>query len=167
MAKEKLDGTDKELLCQLAEDGRMPVGQLGERLGVSAPTVRSRLKALGDAAVFRVAGLVDAFRTRGITTAIVGIRLDTYQLQEKLEAIAALDQVHWAAVVTGRYDIMAEVISTDGMAGLHRFLSEKLYKVGGIKSSESYVVMKSERKWILLPPGIRKQIQSIDLTVDK
>ena len=167
MTKHGLDSTDKELICRLAEDGRMPVGQVGERLGVSAPTVRTRLKALTDAAVFRVAGLVDAFRTRGITTAIVGIRLDTYQLEEKLEAIASLDQVHWAAVVTGRYDIMAEVISTDGMAGLHRFLSEKLYKVGGIKSSESYVVMKSERKWILLPSGIRDRIQSIDLTVEK
>jgi Lrp/AsnC family transcriptional regulator for asnA, asnC and gidA len=167
MAKEKLDSTDKELICQLARDGRMPMGRLGDRLGVSAPTVRSRLKALGDAALFRVAGLVDAYRARGITTAIVGIRLDTYQLEEKLDAIAALDQVHWAAVVTGRYDIMAEVISTDGMAGLHRFLSEKLYKVGGIKSSESYVVMKSERKWILLPEGICQRIQTIDLTVDK
>lgn len=167
MPKQRLDSTDKELICELAEDGRRPVGQLGDHLQVSAPTVRARLKALGDTAVLRVAGLVDAFRTRGITTAIVGIRLDTYRLEEKLEAIAALDQVHWAAVVTGRYDIMVEVISTDGMAGLHRFLSEKLYKVGGIKTSESYVVMKSERKWILLPRGIRERIHTIDLTIDK
>jgi Lrp/AsnC family transcriptional regulator for asnA, asnC and gidA len=97
----------------------------------------------------------------------VGIQLETYQLETKLEEISALDQVVWACVVTGQYDIIVEVISVDGMVGLHNFLSEKLYKVGGIKSSETFVVMKSKRKWILLPRGIREKLESINLTIDE
>jgi Lrp/AsnC family transcriptional regulator, regulator for asnA, asnC and gidA len=166
MAKKKFDTIDKELICQLIEDGRKPVGQIGDNLGVTTPTVRTRIKALIATQAMKVAGLVDAFKTRGITTAMVGIQLDTYQLDEKLEEIAKLDQVHWACVVTGQYDIIVEVISADGMVGLHRFLTERLYKIGGIKSSESFVVMKSKRKWILLPEGIRKKIRSIQLTID-
>ena len=68
-------------------------------------------------------------------------------------------------MVTGQYDIIVEVISADGMVGLHRFLTEQLYKIGGIKSSESFVVMKSTRKWLLLPQGIQRAIESIPMTI--
>lgn len=165
MIRDRFDAIDKGLLCQLIEDGRMPVGQIGENIGITTPTVRTRLKSLINAGALKVAGLVDAFRVRGLTTALVGIRLDTYQLEEKLEEIAKLDQVHWACVVTGQYDIIVEVISADGMVGLHQFLSEQLYKVGGIKSSESFVVMKSTRKWLLLPQGIQRKLESIPMTI--
>lgn len=166
MTRNKIDRIDKDLICELTTDGRMPVGQIGKKLNVSAPTVRSRLAALCDAAVFKIAGLVNANAVPGIITAIVGIRLDTFQLEEKLEAISALDQVVWACVVTGRYDIMVEVVSTDGMPGLHRFLADKLYKVGGVKSSETFVVMKSKRKWLMLPKGVRGRLKDIELSID-
>jgi len=165
MPKKNIDAIDKQLICKLSEDGRLKAGKLGEHLNITSPTVRSRLKALTETAVLKIAGLVDAFKTRGLTTAFVGIRLDTYKLDTKLEEIAALDQVVWACVVTGQYDILVEVISVDGMVGLHNFLSEKLYKVGGIKSSETFVVMKSKHKWILLPRGIRDKLESTNLTI--
>jgi len=165
MTKKQIDAIDKQLINKLSEDGRLQAGKIGDHLNITSPTVRSRLKTLTDAAVLKIAGLIDAYKTRGLTTAFVGIRLDTYQLDTKLEEISALDQVVWACVVTGQYDIIVEVISVEGMVGLHRFLSEKLYKVGGIKSSETFVVMKSKRKWILLPKGIRDKLADIDLTV--
>ncbi|MCP3953459.1 MAG: Lrp/AsnC family transcriptional regulator [Desulfobacterales bacterium] len=167
MTKNTIDTIDKQLICKLSEDGRLQAGKIGEHLNITSPTVRSRLKALTDAAVLKIAGLVDAYKTRGLTTAFVGIQLETYQLDTKLEEISALDQVVWACVVTGQYDIIVEVISVDGMVGLHHFLSEKLYKVGGIKSSETFVVMKSKRKWILLPKGIRDKLESTNLTIDE
>jgi len=165
MTKKQIDAIDKQLISKLSEDGRLQAGKIGEHLNITSPTVRSRLKALTDTAVLKIAGLIDAYKTRGLTTAFVGIRLETYQLDTKLEEISALDQVVWACVVTGQYDIIVEVISVEGMVGLHRFLSEKLYKVGGIKSSETFVVMKSKRKWILLPKGIRDKLAEITLTV--
>ena len=165
MTKKQIDTIDKQLINKLSVDGRLQASKIGEHLNITSPTVRSRLKALTDAAVLKIAGLIDAYKTRGLTTAFVGIRLDTYQLDTKLAEISALDQVVWACVVTGQYDIFVEVISVEGMVGLHRFLSEKLYKVGGIKSSETFVVMKSKRKWILLPKGIRDKLEKITLTV--
>jgi len=165
MTKKTFDAIDKQLLCKLCEDGRMQAGKIGEHLNITSPTVRSRLKILTDSAVLKIAGLVDVFKTRGLTTALVGIRLETYQLETKLEEISALDQVVWACVVTGQYDIIVEVLSVEGMVGLHSFLSEKLYKVGGIKSSETFVVMKSKRKWTLLPKGIRDKLEAVNLTI--
>lgn len=163
MARRDIDAIDKALLNALIRDGRQPVGHLAKALAITAPTVRSRLKALTASGLVRIAALLDAGLARGLTVALVGICLDTYKLDAKLDAVAALDQVHWAAVVTGKYDIVAEVVSADGVAGLHRFLSEELYKIGEIKSSETFVVMTSRRKWLLLPPGLRRRLEGVRL----
>jgi Lrp/AsnC family transcriptional regulator for asnA, asnC and gidA len=101
--------------------------------------------------VLRVAALVDASETPELTIAIVGLSLDGYDLDEMVERLAALDVVNWAAVVTGRYDIIAEVATTDGMNGLYDFLNISLQKLGGIQSSEMFVVLKASHKWMLLP----------------
>ena len=69
-----------------------------------------------------------------------------------VERVAALDEVSWAAVVTGRYDI-AEVVTTDGMNGLYEFLNGTLQKLGGVESSEVFVVMKATDKWMAAAAG--------------
>jgi Lrp/AsnC family transcriptional regulator for asnA, asnC and gidA len=152
----KVDALDKQLIAVFGDDGRTALADAAERAGVSTPTARSRLRNLIDHGVLRVAGLVDPFRAKGLTVALVGLTLDKYKLEEKLEQIAGLDEVSWAAVVTGRYDIVAEIVTTDGMAGFYDFLNVSLQKVGGIRSSEMFVVMKASNKWVLLPRGIRR-----------
>ena len=101
----------------------------------------------------RVAAVVDAFGLGGLTVALVGLTVDKHRLDEKVEQIAALPEVTWAAVVTGRYDIMAEVVTEDGMQGLYDFLNVSLREVGGIKASEMFVVMKAHNRWMVLPRG--------------
>jgi len=59
------------------------------------------------------------------------------------------------AVVSGRYDIIVEVVLEDAMDDLYRFLTMDLPQLGGIRSSESFLVMKAKRKWVLLPSGMK------------
>lgn len=151
-----VDPLDKILIALLGEDGRLSLADLAQRAGVSRPTVASRLKALMVDGVLRVAGLVDAFQAKGLTTALVGLTVDKHRLDEKVEQIAALHEVTWAAVVTGRYDIMAEVATEEGMNGLYDFLNVSLREVGGINSSEMFVVMKARNRWTLLPTSMRR-----------
>jgi Lrp/AsnC family transcriptional regulator for asnA, asnC and gidA len=153
----RLDPLDKHLIALLGEDGRLSLAEAAQRAGVSRPTVASRLKALAGDGVLRVAGLIDVFHTRGLTTALVGLTVDKHRLDEKVEQIAALPAVTWAAVVTGRYDIMAEVATEDGVNGLYDFLNESLRDVGGINSSEMFVVMKSSNRWTLPPISMRRR----------
>lgn len=107
--------------------------------------------------MIRIAGLIDPFRVKELTVALVGLTLDKHKLEEKLEQIGNLDAVSWAAVVTGRYDIVAEVVTSEGMAGLYDFLSISLQNVGGIRASEMFVVMKASNKWVLPPRGIKRE----------
>jgi Lrp/AsnC family transcriptional regulator, regulator for asnA, asnC and gidA len=152
----KLDALEKELAVLLDEDGRLSLADAAARAGVSRPTAASRLKALLAGGALRVGGLVSAVDVDGLTIALIGLTLDKYRLDEKLEQIAGLDEVSWAAVVTGRYDIIVEVVTEDGMAGLYRFLTVSLQEVGGIGSSEMFVVMKARDKWVQLPAGMRR-----------
>ena len=149
-----MDALDKALVAGLSEDGRRPVQQLGEEAGVTGPTVRARLQNLQKSGVFKVAGLVDPARVEEIVICLIGIRLEKFNLAEKLNEIAMLRGVSWAAVVAGRYDVMAEVISHQGNEGISRFVVEELGRVEGILSTETFIVMRPQNKWVLPPPGM-------------
>jgi Lrp/AsnC family transcriptional regulator for asnA, asnC and gidA len=155
--KEKeIDDLDKNIIRLLTQDGRMSAGKIAEQLNITPPTVRSRVENLINTGLLRIAGLVNAFKAEFLTTAIVGINLEMHQeLDQKIEQISNLEQVHWAAVVTGKYDIIVEIVTAEGIRGLYRFLIEDLPRIGGIRSTESFTVMKAKHKWLLLRDGLK------------
>lgn len=155
--KHPLDPLDKRLIGLFASDARMPMAEAATRAGVARPTAASRVKSLVERGVLRFAALIDASRADDLTIALVGLKLDQYQLDESVRKIATLDEVSWAAVVTGRYDIIAQIVTDSGMPGLYDFLNRSLLEVGGIASSEMFVVMKATGKWSSLPPGLLRE----------
>lgn len=52
--KHEVDGLDQALIGVLSEAGRRPLAEVADRLGVSTPTVRARLRALVERGFFRV-----------------------------------------------------------------------------------------------------------------
>lgn len=151
----RIDDLDRQLMALLDGEGRLPFAEVAQRVGVSRPTVAARLRNLLAGGVLKVAGLINVVELKGMTIGLVGLTLDAYTLEEKLQEIGDLAEVNWAAVVTGRYDIICEVVTEDGMVGLYRFLTESLVRVGGISSSEMFVVMRARNKWTTLPSGMR------------
>ncbi|QGY39751.1 winged helix-turn-helix transcriptional regulator [Pseudodesulfovibrio cashew] len=159
--KTELDQNDRKLVAALTRDGQMSPGKVADEIGVTAPTVRSRMKNLMKAGVLKIAGLVNPVEAKGLTVALVGISLHSHeQLGEKLDQIGSLPRVNWCAVVTGRYDIIVEIVCSDEIGDLYDFLDKDLSQVGGINSSESFVVMKSRRKWLCLPDAVLDEFNS-------
>jgi len=156
MSKKGLDSLDKKLVRLLTEDGRIPVGDVAARLGVTAPTVRSRIKNLEKAGKLKITGLIDPFEHKDLITALIGLNILSYgKLDEILEKLANLDYVTWVAVVTGRYDVIAEVIVNGGMEDLYRLTTDIIPQVGNVAQTETFVIMKSKRKWVCLPEGLQ------------
>jgi Lrp/AsnC family transcriptional regulator for asnA, asnC and gidA len=150
-----LDNLDKALIRRLKLDGRSPVAHVAERLNVTTPTVRTRMKALVEAGILKVAGLVNLAAVPELTTALIGINIESRgQLSGQLEKLTALKPVHWAAVVTGRFDVIAEVIVKGGMEDLYSFTSVDLPAIGRVTHCETFVVMRSSRKWMVPPDGL-------------
>lgn len=155
-----LNANDRKLVAALTREGQMSSGKVAEEVGLTAPTVRSRMKNLIKSGVMRIAGLVNPMKAKGLTVALVGLSINSHeQLDEKLNQISSLPRVNWAAVVTGRYDIIVEIVCSDEIGDLYDFLNTDLSKVGGIHSSESFVVMKSRRKWLFLPDAVVEEFQ--------
>ena len=151
-----IDTIDKRLIKLLSQDGRMPAKELALKLDVSAPTVNSRMKGLIKRGILKVAGLVDTFKAKDILVAIIAIRVDDVsKMATIIDQLVEFKQVHWAVAVTGRYDIFAEVIVTEGIEWMFKFYADEMSTLDGVSHSESFMVTNTRRKWTLLPPDIQ------------
>lgn len=149
------DNLDKNLIRLLKQDGRVTTAHIANSLEVTTPTVRSRMKALIEAGILRVAGLVNLSAVSELTTALIGINIESRgQLSSQLEKLTSLKPVHWAVVVTGRFDVIAEVVVKGGMEDLYTFTSVDLPTIGRVTHCETFVVMRSSKKWMFMPDGL-------------
>lgn len=149
-----LDDLDKKIIRLLNEDGRVAPASIATRLGVTAPTVRTRIKALEESGFLKVAGLVDPCRNANFTAALIGMKVRAYgKLDEIIDKLSRLDCIVSVTVVTGRYDIIAEAVVEGGNAALYELTSRTIPKVGVVESSETFVIMAGRNKWINLPQG--------------
>jgi len=135
----------------LGTDGHLPVKELAERLNVTPPTIYSRLKHLIGSGILKITGTVDIFKIGQYQSALIAITIsDESKLASTLDALAELEEVQWSVAVTGRYDIFAEVLLEGSMEALFAFHAEKLARLDGVGSSESFVIMKTNNKWFSL-----------------
>jgi Lrp/AsnC family transcriptional regulator for asnA, asnC and gidA len=152
-----LDRLDNDIIRLLTGNGRMPIGTMAKSLSVTAPTVRSRIKELEKTGMLQISGLVDPNKPQEMMTALVAMSIQSGgKLDQILEEMASLPNVVWAGVVTGRYDIIAEVVVGGGKAELYKFTTESILKIGNVVRSETFVIMKSSGNWVRLPKGVEK-----------
>ena len=157
MDKTNLDTLDNEIIRLLTENGRMPIGEMAKKLNVTSPTIRNRIKDLEKSGMFKVSGLIDPSQYKEMITALVAMSVQSDgKLDQILDKIAHLPNVVWAGVVTGRYDIIAEVVCVGGKDELYRFTTETILKMGNIVRSETFIIMKSRHNWLCLPKDVEE-----------
>ena len=157
MDKTRLDTLDNEIIHLLTKNGRMPVGEMAKKLNVTAPTIRSRIKGLEKNGIFKISGVINPSRHREMVTALVAMSVRSEgKLDQILDKISHLPNVAWAGVVTGRYDIIAEVICVEGKDELYRFTTDTILKIGNVIRSETFIFMKSRNNWLQLPEGVEE-----------
>ncbi|GAB4403408.1 MAG: Lrp/AsnC family transcriptional regulator [Rhodoferax sp.] len=155
--RESLDSTDRRLVKALSDDGLQSVNDVATQIGVTPPTVRTRMRALIDKKALRVAGQLNLAERPELISALVGINAsDPNGLGNLAERLAGLPCVVSVSVVTGRFDLIVEVLIAGDIQDLYLFTSEYLPQVAGrgvVSRSETFVVMKSCNKWVNLPQG--------------
>ena len=77
--------------------------------------------------------------------ALTGINIDTKQRDNVIEQLFKIEGVREVAEVTGRFDILVTMYSRS-LDQMHKMVSEKIGRVEGIQSSESFIEMKSKTK---------------------
>jgi Lrp/AsnC family transcriptional regulator for asnA, asnC and gidA len=136
-----LDETDLKIIETLRKDGRVAFAQIAEQLNVSPGMIRQRYNRLVDSGYLKVAAITNPLRMGLKTMAMIGVRVDGDKMIQVAEQIAAFDEVVYIVIVSGRYDILAEVFCRDHTE-LLTFLTEKLSRVDGVRETESFMHLK-------------------------
>ena len=138
---EGLDPIDQYILDALRKDGREAFSQIAEQLRVSPGMIRQRYNRLVETGVLKVVAITNPIQRGYKTMAMIGIRTDGQRMLQVAEQVAALQEVVYLIVVSGHYDLMAEVFCRDH-EDLLRFLTEKLSVIEGVRETESFMHLK-------------------------
>ncbi len=136
-----LDQTDHYIVEALRKDGREAFAQIAERLHVSPGMIRQRYTRLVELGVLKVVAITNPIQRGLKTMALVGIRTDGNRMLEVADRISALEEVLYLVVVSGRFDLVAEVFCRDN-EDLLKFLTEKLYRIEGLREAETFMHLK-------------------------
>ena len=77
--------------------------------------------------------------------ALTGINTDTKKRDHIIDELFKIEGVREVAEVTGRFDILVTMYSKS-LDQMHKLVSEKIGRIEGIQSSESFIEMKSRMK---------------------
>jgi len=136
MAKFATDHIDRKILRILREDGRLPIAQLADQVGLSATPCKRRLVRLEEC------GLISGYSARidrktagfGIT-AFVSVELERQgadEIAQFQERVARFEEVVTGTLMTGAQDFLLEIV-VESLEEFETFLQTRLLRVGGIR----------------------------------
>ncbi len=136
----KLDAIDRRLLTVLQQNGRIPVTDLADKVGLTTSPCLRRLKNLERSGIIRGYGAQVAQEKVGLPVSVfISIKLER-QREEALEkfenAIRKCPEVVECYLMTGTRDYLLRVVASD-LADYERFLKDTLTRIDGVASIES------------------------------
>lgn len=133
-----LDEVDRYIIDALRKDGREPFAQIAERLNVSPGMIRQRYSRLAEQGLLKVVAITNPIQHGMKTMAMIGIRTDGTSMLAVADQLSRFEEVIYLVVVSGRFDILAEVFCRDHEE-LLRFVTEKLYSIEGVREAETFM----------------------------
>lgn len=148
-----LDAIDRALLDALQDDCKQPLAKLGERVGLSAPSVLERVRKLEQSGLIAGYHAVVDPRLFGLDVgAFIGIAIDHPRSIASFEqAVLAIPEVLECHHVTGRHTLMIKV-RTQNTESLHRLIS-MLRELPGVARTDTMVMLETqlERQRLVMP----------------
>ena len=131
-----MDDTDRKILRALRKNGRMPLAELADIVGLSGTPCRRRLKSLEEC------GLISDYSARidrkvagfGITV-FISVELEHQegdQIAQFQNSVSEFDEIVTGNLMTGSQDFLLEVV-VESLEEYERFLQKKLLKVAGVR----------------------------------
>ncbi|MEK0322818.1 MAG: Lrp/AsnC family transcriptional regulator [Nitrosopumilus sp.] len=124
----------------------MSVPRLSKKIDVNSSVIYSRIKRLVKRKLIERFTIVVNDAELGFNVkALTGINMDSKKRDHIIEELFKIDGVREIAEVTGRFDILVTMYSKS-LEQMHKIVSEKIGRIDGVQSSESFIEMKSRTK---------------------
>lgn len=142
----KIDDLDLTILSELSADASISVPKLSQKIKVNPSVVYSRIKRLVNRKLIQRFTIVVNNQELGFQVkALAGINMDSKKRDGVIEELFKIQGVREIAEVTGRFDILVTLYA-HSLDEMHRIVSEKIGKIDGVLSSESFIEMKTREK---------------------
>ncbi|CAN7301013.1 MULTISPECIES: Lrp/AsnC family transcriptional regulator [unclassified Variovorax] len=144
-SEESFDRFDMAILRALLHDSRKTLQEIGAEVGLSPTSCWSRIKKLeAQEVIKRYTVDLDAAKLGYHDSVIVQLTLESHSdetLYEFGRVLATIPEVQEAYLVSGDYDYYIRIAVRD-TRDYERLLREKLYKIPGIRHSQSHFVLR-------------------------
>jgi len=142
----KIDDLDLTILSELSADASISVPKLSEKIKVNPSVVYSRIKRLVKKKLIERFTIVVNDQELGYQVkALAGINMDSKKRDTIIDELFQIKGVREIAEVTGRFDILVTLYA-HSLDEMHQMVSDKIGKIDGIISSESFIEMKTREK---------------------
>ena len=154
MPNPELDAIDLKILRALQEDGKISMGELAEKVGLSPSPCARRVRLMEKAGIIKgYAAIIDQRRVGLPISAFASIKLER-QREEDLdrfeETVSRWPEVLDCYLMTGQRDYLMRVVAAD-LEAYERFIKDKLTRLDNIASIETSFALGQVKRSETLP----------------
>ncbi|MCG8274621.1 Lrp/AsnC family transcriptional regulator [Aquamicrobium sp. NLF2-7] len=150
----QIDAIDRKILRALQADGKISVGELADRVGLSPSPCARRIRLMENAGVIKgYAAIVDQKKVGLPISAFASIKLER-QREEDLdrfeEAVSRWPEVLDCYLMTGQRDYLMRIVAAD-LEAYERFIKDRLTRLENIASIETSFALGQVKRSEVLP----------------
>ncbi|MCX6013146.1 MAG: Lrp/AsnC family transcriptional regulator [Chloroflexi bacterium] len=134
----EVDDLDYQLIQILQKDGRESYVNIAKKLGVVEGTIRKRVKTLVNNKIIRIIALTNPQKLGYNVLSIMGLQVQMASLRTAASILADKPNVCYLAFVTGRYDLIAMVL-TRSPQELSDFIEKEISSIPSVLRTETFV----------------------------
>lgn len=143
----RIDEVDRRIIARLRRENATN-STLAREFEVSEGMIRQRLKRLKESGILKVSAGINPDALDDQQVVLVAVSTGRASLlEEKAEEMAGLPHVLSVSIVSGRYDLMLEVLVASNH-GLVDFLTRELAGIDDVITTESFLLLKSYGKFV-------------------
>lgn len=151
----KVDKLDMDILGGLTDDASISIPALAEKINSNTSVIYARVRRLVKNGIIERYTVVINEQSLGYSVkAHLGLSIEGSKRALIIETILLIDGVGGVSEVTGRFDILVTVYGKS-LDDMHKLISEKIGKIDGVLSSETFIEMKTVKKYMPHTSGVK------------
>jgi Lrp/AsnC family leucine-responsive transcriptional regulator len=151
-----IDAIDVKLLAELQRDGRLPVVELAQRVGLSATPCARRIHQLEAAGIIQgYAAAIDPARLGLKVRAFVQVKLERHtdeNVARFRSALDAIEEVVSCFATTGEHDFLLQVLVPD-LESLSDIVLKRLLRIDCVRDVQSSLALETMKRSTRIPLG--------------
>lgn len=149
-----LDRYDAAILDELQRDGRLPIVDLAEEVGLSSTPCARRVKLMEQGGIIQgYTAVIDPNRLGLKVQAFVQVRLSRHtdeNIEQFRRAVDSMEEVVSCHAMTGAYDLLLQVAVTD-LEQLSNVVLKKLMNIRAVRDVHSSIVLHTIKRSSRIP----------------